>query len=118
VTYGQVAAFALQTSGDSVVAEFAMGLQRKSRMRMELEASEFRRHHAVAHAKLERALTLLWASDSVQQLTTIGHLCREAMQEFATSLAAQHHVDVSPHRACKDRRPLTNGPQVSQESPR
>ena len=26
------------------------------------------------------------------QLTTIGHLCREAMQEFATSLCAAHNA--------------------------
>jgi hypothetical protein len=44
---------------------------------------------ALRHSRSEAA-ELLWKSDSQQQLTTIGHLCREAMQAFATGLVDQH----------------------------
>jgi hypothetical protein len=34
----------------------------------------------------------LWASDVEEQLTTIGHICREVMQGFATSLKEQYQL--------------------------
>ena len=37
--------------------------------------------------KWSRASQLLWAADSNRQLTTIGHLCPEAVQDFAQQLA-------------------------------
>jgi hypothetical protein len=40
----------------------------------------------VAYQKWLQAESILWSSDSEQQLTSIGHLCREALQEFATAL--------------------------------
>lgn len=46
--------------------------------------------YPAAHQKLKNANNLLWQSDSEQQLTTIGHLCREALQEFATVLVVEH----------------------------
>jgi hypothetical protein len=55
-----------------------------------LDAEVFQRSHPVAHQKWSEAADRLWASDSQQQLTTIGHLCREAMQEFATALVDRH----------------------------
>lgn len=51
-----------------------------------LEFSGFEKRHPDAFAKWRQAEELLWASDSQSQHTTIGHLCREAMQFFATSL--------------------------------
>lgn len=51
-----------------------------------LDSDAFQRAHPAAHRKWSEAAERLWASDSQQQLTTIGHLCREAMQEFATRL--------------------------------
>jgi hypothetical protein len=60
-----------------------------------LDAREFAAAHPTAYAKLKQAMTLFWAADSREQLTTIGHLCREAMQAFTTSLAIGHQVDVS-----------------------
>jgi hypothetical protein len=56
---------------------------------------EFRAAHPAAFAKWEQAASKLWAADSPDHYTTIGHLCREALQEFATALARQHNVDVS-----------------------
>jgi hypothetical protein len=56
---------------------------------------QFKTVHASAFAKWERAADLLWSADSTVHLTTIGHLCREALQEFVVSMARQHHIDVS-----------------------
>jgi hypothetical protein len=39
-----------------------------------------------AFEKWQQAEELLWKEDSQRSLTTIGHLCREAMQEFGTAL--------------------------------
>jgi hypothetical protein len=55
-----------------------------------LDSDTFQRVHPAAHRKWSEAAERLWASDSQQQLTTIGHLCREAMQAFATGLVDQH----------------------------
>jgi hypothetical protein len=66
-----------------------------------LSASEFNESHSAALAKWEQSAALLWAADSVQQLTTIGHLCREALQEFVVSLARRHRVDVSNIEAAR-----------------
>jgi len=60
-----------------------------------LAGTEFRAAHPAAFAKWEQATSKLWTADSPQHYTTIGHLCREALQEFAASLAQQHNVDVS-----------------------
>jgi hypothetical protein len=70
-------------------------------IRTYLSDPEFKTVHAAAVAKWEQAAGLLWAAESVQQLTTIGHLCREALQEFAASLAKQHNVEVSGIDAAK-----------------
>lgn len=35
---------------------------------------------------------MLWGNDSQNQLTMIGHLCREAMQKFATALVDQYQL--------------------------
>ncbi len=51
-----------------------------------LEAESFRRRHEGAVAKWEAAERLLWSADSQPAATTIGHLCREAMQLFAGEL--------------------------------
>ena len=56
---------------------------------------EFRNAHPAAFVKWEQAARFLWAADSPQNLTTIGHLCREALQAFAASLAQKQCVDVS-----------------------
>jgi hypothetical protein len=60
-------------------------------------ADEFRRRHPDAIAKWEQAEGALWSSDTEPQLTTIGHLCREAMQAFATeSLGLAGGPDADP----------------------
>lgn len=52
-----------------------------------LSSESFCQYHPVAKNKLDKAIELLWNDNSQQNLTTIGHLCREAMQEFTTTLA-------------------------------
>ncbi len=67
----------------------------ESRIREYLSRSELKKVHSAALGKWEQAERLLWSADSAQQYTTIGHLCREALQNFAESIASQHSVDVS-----------------------
>lgn len=55
-----------------------------------LNTERFQRKYPQAHQKWSEAETLLWSSDSQERLTTIGHLCREALQEFAAALVEQH----------------------------
>lgn len=56
----------------------------EGKLRTYLIAEDFERRHPASVAKWKQAEVLLWSSDSAPQLTTIGHLCREAMQDFAT----------------------------------
>jgi hypothetical protein len=61
-----------------------------------LLSDNFERRHPNSLAKWKQAETALWSSDSVRQMTTIGHVCREAMQDFATETlgsAADPSVD-------------------------
>jgi len=65
-----------------------------------LDADHFQQKYYKAYQKWVDAESMLWASDSEHQLTTIGHLCREAMQEFATALVEQHQPpDVDKNKA-------------------
>jgi hypothetical protein len=67
----------------------------QSQVREYLSQSELKKTHSEALEKWEQAERLLWAADSAQQHTTVGHLCREALQAFAASIANEHKVDVS-----------------------
>lgn len=64
-------------------------------IRVYLSSDQFRRKYPAAYQKWTNAETILWGSDSEHQLTTIGHLCREAMQEFASELADQEKLPSS-----------------------
>lgn len=55
-------------------------------------STAFAARHREAAIKWRDAEALLWADDSVKSLTTIGHLCREAMQSFVTRLIELHNV--------------------------
>jgi len=59
-------------------------------LRKYLESDLFQQKYSKAYLKWKGAEALLWDSDSERQLTTIGHLCREAIQEFATSLVESY----------------------------
>ena len=51
-----------------------------------IELNDFKNIYNEAYQKLKKAEEKLWASDSKENFTTIGHYCREAMQEFADRL--------------------------------
>ena len=55
-----------------------------------LNSPEFRAKYPEAFAKWSSAEDLLWQTDTQQQLTTIGHLCREALQGFTTTLVERY----------------------------
>ena len=64
-----------------------------------LSTGEFRTRYPSAFDKWSKAHSSLWSSESQVELTTIGHLCREAMQEFAEALVTTHNVAVDPDKA-------------------
>jgi hypothetical protein len=62
-----------------------------------LSAEAFQRKYPTANSKWLDAETRLWAPDAASQLTTMGHLCREAMQAFASDLIEQYRpASVNP----------------------
>jgi hypothetical protein len=62
------------------------GQRLEMEVRQYLDSPDFQRRYPTAFGKWAQAEVLLWGTDSEQQLTTIGHICREAIQEFATAL--------------------------------
>lgn len=67
-----------------------------------LEAHDFQQRYPKAYAKWSEAAAKLWAGDSQNQLTTIGHLCREAVQEFATALVERFKPPDAPADKARD----------------
>lgn len=51
-----------------------------------VQSAAFQARYGSAYAKWVEAENLLWSDDNEKALTTIGHLLREAMQDFATAL--------------------------------
>jgi len=65
-----------------------------------INSPEFRARYPEAFAKWSSAEDLLWQTDTQQQLTTIGHLCREALQGFVSALVERHRpLDVNTNKA-------------------
>lgn len=56
-----------------------------------LESGRFRTSYLHAYDKWAQAENLLWTDDSISVLTTIGHLIREAMQEFAETVVSRYN---------------------------
>ncbi|MBD2033627.1 hypothetical protein H6F76_00925 [Leptolyngbya sp. FACHB-321] len=67
----------------------------ETEVRSYFSTSQFQEKHPKAYKKWLDAEEMLWKSDSEQQLTVIGHLCREAMQEFADSIIRQYQLSES-----------------------
>jgi hypothetical protein len=61
-------------------------------IRSHLVSVEFQAAYSEAYRKWSDAEEKLWTSDSEDQLTTIGHLCRGALQEFADALAERQRL--------------------------
>jgi hypothetical protein len=58
-----------------------------------IQAEEFRERYPAAYQRWADAAVVLWGPDGPEQLSTIGHMTREAMQEFAAALIARHAVE-------------------------
>jgi hypothetical protein len=54
-----------------------------------LDAESFRRRYPVAYSRWSQAARLLRNADDAAAYTQVGHLSREAFQEFATALVAE-----------------------------
>ena len=54
--------------------------------------ASFRDAYPEAYSKWAQAEDELWSEDRETRLTTVGHLCREAMQVFATSLVKTQNI--------------------------
>ncbi len=54
-----------------------------------VDADWFTSRYPGAHERWSVAVAMLWAPDVDRNLSQIGHLCREAMQEFAEELAGR-----------------------------
>ena len=61
-----------------------------------LDTNNFVQNYPTAYEKWCSAEELLWRSDSKQQLTLIGHLCRESVQEFANHLVSVYNLSNVP----------------------
>ena len=71
----------------------------ETEVRRYIESDQFAARHPVAMSKWRQANEAPWSSDSASQLTTIGHLCREALQAFATeavNATQATHADPDP----------------------
>ena len=72
----------------------------ESTIRQYLDSTRFRNSYPQAYRKWIEAETRLWEVDSQEFLTTIGHNCREAMQEFTDVLLQRHNLsNAEPDRA-------------------
>jgi hypothetical protein len=77
--------YELHQAKSSEPAERLQGLVKRY-----IDSDRFRSTYPIAFAKWAKAETLLWESDSTNELSTVGHLCREAMQEFSTVLVERY----------------------------
>lgn len=57
-----------------------------------LNSEKFKQLYPEAFKKWAQAEQLLWKSDTSDQLTIIGHLCRESVQEFAEQLICKYNL--------------------------
>jgi hypothetical protein len=73
--------------------------QLEEEIRDYLDADVFQKRYPRAYRKWVEATEKLWSSDSEEQLNSVGNLCREAIQEFATALVERH----KPSQVDKDK---------------
>jgi hypothetical protein len=72
------------------MAGAALMRQVDERTRSYLDSAEFQEACPLASQRWREAAALLWVTDASARLTTVGHKCREAMQEFATALVQRY----------------------------
>jgi hypothetical protein len=68
-----------------------------------LDGAGFRDEFPAAYERWKEAADLLWSADSERELSTIGHKCREAIQEFVTALIEKHNVQGANQDKAKTR---------------
>lgn len=71
----------------------------ESEIHQYLNASRFQSNHPSAYQKWTEAEAILWSADSEKQLTTIGHLCRESLQEFAADLIERYELSTESDKS-------------------
>lgn len=71
-------------------------LRMEKELRSLMDGESFRRAHPEAYAKWQQAEALLWATDANAHVSTVGHLCREALQEYAGTLVTRLGVQGVP----------------------
>lgn len=64
-----------------------------------LNGEDFRLRYSGAYEAWTHAARLLWSDEAARHTTTIGHLCREAMQEFAAVVAGVPPGAADPEKA-------------------
>ena len=57
-----------------------------------LNGADFRSHYPQAFTRWRDAAKLLWEADELEELSTIGHKCREAVQDFVTELLRRNGI--------------------------
>lgn len=71
--------------------------RQEEHLRSLIESDELRATAPVAYEKWIEAERLLWSANSENELSTIGHKLREALQDFASALVEIHHPpEVNP----------------------
>jgi hypothetical protein len=66
-----------------------------------LDSEGFRKKYPSTYARWSKTSEVLRSPDAEGHLSEVGHYCREAMQEFAEELLAEHQL--TPHDADKQR---------------
>ncbi len=79
--------------------------QVETEIRSFLDGPDFQAKYPLAYQKWVEAEQLLWPSDSERQYTKIGHIAREAAQEFAAELVNRFQApNVDPNKAATKNR--------------
>jgi len=65
-----------------------------------VDTPDFERRNPAAYARWSEASALLWSKRGTERTTDIGHLCREAMQEYASGVIERLGVpNADPNKA-------------------
>jgi hypothetical protein len=65
------------------------GQRIENHIRSYIDTAAFQQKYPTAFKKWTYAECMLWSTDSDEKLATIGHLCREAIQEFTEALVVK-----------------------------
>jgi hypothetical protein len=88
----------------------------ESHARKHLNHERFRQRYPATYEKWALAEDLLWADDSRQQLSAIGHHCREALQGFTSVLVDRFSpvaVDPDPQKTINRLRAVLDAARAS-----